>query len=201
MKYLIEFLKWYESYCLVDCNIDDLTDIPIVYSTFDTDDGDEHEVAMSIDLVTLTETIRSCNLAPSKPCGEITIKKQYECYEDLFKENENSTWDDQYDYAVGRIRKYLDDEQEVSTFLKNVLNAKYHGLSMAEDAIMLNNKTCNGDIVLVDSSRTYIKKGDDKWVFEANGTEWLIDTECLLTHLTALQDAEIVYRRNCHVTL
>lgn len=191
MKYLIDFLKWYEGYCF-DCITDDLTNLGMVYSTFDTDDGEEHEVEMTINLVTLTETIKS---------DEITLTTQYDSYEELFKVNENSTWDDQYDYAVGRIRKYLDDEQEASTFLKNVLNAKYHGLSMAEDAIMLNNKTCKGDFVLVDSSRTYIKKGDDKWVFESNGTEWLIDTECLLTHLTALQDAEIVYRRNCHVTL
>lgn len=191
MKYLIDFLKWYEGYCF-DCITDDLTSLGIVYSTFDTDDGEEHEVEMTINLVKLTETITS---------DEITLTTQYDSYEELFKANENSTWDDQYDYAVGRIRKYLDDEQEVSTFLKNVLNAKYHGLSMAEDAIMLNNKTCKGDIVLVDSSRTYIKKGDDKWVFESNGTEWLIDTERLLTHLTALQDAEIIYGRNRYVTL
>jgi len=191
MKYLIDFLKWYEGYCF-DCIADDLTNLGMVYSTFDTDDGEEHEVEMTINLVTLTETITS---------DEITLTRQYDSYEELFKVNENSTWDDQYDYAVGRVRKYLEDEQEVSTFLQNVLNAKYHGLSMAEDAIMLNSKTCKGDFVLVDSSRTYRKRGDDKWVFESNRTEWLIDTECLLTHLTALQDAEIVYRRNCHVTL
>ena len=193
MKYLLDFLKWYEDYCF-DCDADDLTHLGLVYSTFDTDDGEEHEVEMTINLVTLTETITS---------DKITLTTQYESYEELFKANENSTWDDQYDYAVGRIRKYLDDGQEVSTFLKNVLDAKYHGLSLSEDAIVLNSKTCDGDIITVDTSTTYLKKGDDKWMFKSkpHGVDWLIDTDCLLTHLTALKSADIVYRRNRHVTL
>lgn len=98
---LIKFVNWYREYCIsngFDGYVENIESISILYSTFDDEEREDYDIPVQVyvDLVNHTEIIE---------CGAFTITTPYNSYKDLIEDYDNATWDDIYNYAVGKLRE------------------------------------------------------------------------------------------------